>query len=59
MTLYLNFRAQAVAGGVIAPYMMMGDGANKQPNLRVMSPAEVKNLLFGKNILYAVCTAST
>ncbi len=33
--------------------MMMGDGADP-PNLRMMSPAEVKNLLFGKNILFAV-----
>ena len=51
MTLYLNFRAQPVAGGVISPYMMIGDGADP-PGLRMMSTTEVQNLLFGKNILF-------
>jgi hypothetical protein len=51
MTLYLNFRAHPVAGGVISPYMMMGDGA-EPPGLRMMSPSEVQNLLYGKNVLF-------
>jgi hypothetical protein len=51
MTLYLNFRAHPVAGGVISPYMMMGDGADP-PGLRMMTPSEVQNLLYGRNVLF-------
>lgn len=54
MTLYLNFRSQAVAGSVIDPVVLSGDGAVSQPALQVLPPARLAALTTGRNILFGV-----
>jgi hypothetical protein len=53
MTLYLNCRAQPVAGGVIYPYPLKGDPIDRT-KVTVMSDVELKGLLAGKQVLFAV-----
>ena len=54
MTLYLNFRSQAVAGSVIDPVVLSGDGAVSQPVLQMLPPARLAALTAGRNILFGV-----
>jgi hypothetical protein len=54
MTLYLNFRSQAVAGSVIDPIALSGDGAVSRPALQLLPPARLAALTAGKNVLFGV-----
>ncbi len=54
MTLYLNFRSQAVAGSVIDPIVLSGDGTAGQPALQVLPPAKLAALTAGKTVLFGV-----
>jgi hypothetical protein len=54
MTLYLNFRSQAVAGSVIDPVVLSGGGAVSQPALQVLPPARLAALAAGRNVLFGV-----
>ena len=54
MTLYLSFRSQAVAGGVIDPVVLSGDGAASAPELEMMPAAQLAARAAGKKILFGV-----
>jgi hypothetical protein len=54
MTLYLNFRSQAVAGSVIDPIVFSGDGAVISPALKLMPPTQLAAQTSGKKILFGV-----
>lgn len=51
MTLYLNFRSQAVAGSIVDPYMLRGDGTAFPPALSAVPWAEIAGLVAGRNLL--------
>lgn len=54
MTLYLSFRSQAVAGSVIDPVVLSGNGAVKQPKLEMLPPERLAVLTAGKKLLFGV-----
>jgi len=55
MTLFLNFRSQAVGGAVIQPYVLEGNGAvPTPPALRAIGDSEFAARAAGKNVLFAV-----
>jgi Alpha/beta hydrolase of unknown function (DUF900) len=54
MTLYLNFRSQAVAGSVIDPIVLSGNGAVNAPALPAMSSAQLAAQVAGKKVLFGV-----
>jgi hypothetical protein len=53
MTLFLNFRVSAVAGAVVDPYLLEGDGTTSPPSLAVVDWARVPSIIGGKNLLFA------
>ena len=52
MTLFLNFRASAVAGPIAGPYLLEGDGTASPPSLAVIDWARVPSIIAGKNLLF-------
>ena len=50
--LYLNFRAAAIDGGIVEPYLLEGDGSQPQPALRALQWHELPPLFAGKNVLF-------
>jgi hypothetical protein len=54
MTLYLSFRSQAVAGSVISPVVLSGNGAVKQPGLEMLASEKLAALTAGKKVLFGV-----
>jgi esterase/lipase superfamily enzyme len=54
MTLYLNFRTGGVAGGIVTPYMLEGDGTVNPTAVRALTPAEAEARIAGKNVLFGV-----
>jgi hypothetical protein len=53
MTLYLNFRSQAVGGSVIDPYLLQGTGTTTPPSLSAVAPQSIGAVLGGRNVLFA------
>jgi hypothetical protein len=51
VTLYLNLRAQAVAGGIVDPYLLRGDGTGFPPALSAVPWAEIAGVVAGRNLL--------
>ncbi len=54
MTLYLNFRTGGVAGGIVTPYLLEGDGTVNPPAVRALNSAEARDRVAGKNVLFGV-----
>ena len=54
MTLYLNFRTGGVAGGIVTPYLLEGDGTVNPPAVRALNSVEAENRVAGKNVLFGV-----
>jgi len=54
MTVYLNFRAGAVGGGVIDPYVLRGDGTVKPVALATVDWPLVGALVTGRNVVFGV-----
>jgi Alpha/beta hydrolase of unknown function (DUF900) len=54
MTLYLNFRSQAVGGSVINPQVFSGDGDVSQPTLAMVAAEKLAANAAGKKILFGV-----
>ncbi len=52
MTYFLNFRASAIAGPVVDPYLLEGDGTTNPPSLAVVDWARVPSIVAGKNLLF-------
>ncbi|NDH61297.1 MAG: alpha/beta hydrolase [Alphaproteobacteria bacterium] len=54
MTLYLNFRTGGVAGGIVTPYLLEGDGTVNPPAVRALNSVEAAHRVAGKNVLFGV-----
>lgn len=54
MSYYLNFRANAVGGPVIDPYLLQGDGTANPPLLRSVDWSALDAIVSGKNVLFGV-----
>jgi Alpha/beta hydrolase of unknown function (DUF900) len=54
MTVYLNFRSQAVGGAVVEPYVLRGDGTGRPVSLAVVDWWELPGLVAGRNVLFGV-----
>jgi hypothetical protein len=54
MTLYLNFRAQAIGGGVVDPYVLRGDGTATPVALAAVDWSQLAGLVAGRNVLFGV-----
>ena len=54
MTLSLNFRTGGVAGGIVAPYLLEGDGMVNPPAVRALTTWEAEDRVAGRNVLFGV-----
>ena len=54
MTLYLNFRTGGVAGDIVTPYLLEGDGTVNPPAVRALNSWEAEDRVAGKNVLFGV-----
>jgi hypothetical protein len=54
VTYYINCRSQAVAGSVVDPYLLQGDGTAPPPALKIIGRSEIPWLVSGRNLLIAV-----
>lgn len=54
MTIYLNFRAEAVGGGVVDPYCLRGDGTVRPVALATVDWSRLGALVAGRNVVFGV-----
>ena len=52
MTYFLNFRGSSIAGPVVDPYLLKGDGTTSPPSLATVEWPLVPSVVAGKDILF-------